>query len=98
MSINFCRLFDIKIILVEEQSWHYLIHSLRDKEVHTFPKGIVTEDNVMARLEFELVYYDVLSGTLATTPRGLSLRGFVLVCQLIKSIGNFAVEYSADGR
>ena len=29
-----------------------------DKEVHTFPKGICPKVNVIARLEFELAYYD----------------------------------------
>ena len=30
-----------------------------DKEVHTFPNGISPKVNVMVRLEFELIYYDV---------------------------------------
>ena len=30
-----------------------------DMEVYTFCKGISPKVNVMARLEFELVYYDV---------------------------------------
>ena len=39
-------LFDAKAILVH-------------KKVHTFPKGISPEVNRIARLGFELVYYDV---------------------------------------
>ena len=30
-----------------------------DKRVHTFPKGISPKGNIIARLEFELAYYDV---------------------------------------
>ena len=52
-----CRLFNAKAILLEEQ-WHYLTHSWEDKGVHTFPKGICPNVNVIARLEYELAYYD----------------------------------------
>ena len=41
-------------ILLEEQLWYYLTH----KGVHTFPKGICPKVNVIARLEYELAYYD----------------------------------------
>ena len=37
---------------------HYLTHSWEDKGVHTFPKGIYPKVNVIARLEYELAYYD----------------------------------------
>ena len=33
-------------------------HSWEDKGVHTFPKGICPKVNVIARLEYELAYYD----------------------------------------
>ena len=36
----------------------YLTHSFEDKGVHTFPKGICPRVNVIARLEYELAYYD----------------------------------------
>ena len=52
------RLFNAKAILQEEQLWYYLIHSWEDKGVHTFPKGICPKVNVIARLEYELAYYD----------------------------------------
>ena len=52
------RLFNAKTILLEEQSWYYLTHSWEDKGVHTFPKGICPKVNVIARLEYELAYYD----------------------------------------
>ena len=32
--------------------------SWEDKGVHTFPKGICPKVNVIARLEYELAYYD----------------------------------------
>ena len=40
---GFCRLFNAKAILLEEQLWNYLTHSWKDKGVHTFPKGIFSE-------------------------------------------------------
>ena len=36
----------------------YLTHSWEDKGIHTFPKGICPKVNVIARLEYELAYYD----------------------------------------
>ena len=38
--------------------WYYLIHSSEDMWVHTFPEGICPKVNVIARLEYELAYYD----------------------------------------
>ena len=52
------RLFNAKAILLEEQKWCYLTHSWEDKGVHTFPKWICPKVNVIARLEYELAYYD----------------------------------------
>ena len=52
------RLFNAKAILLEEHYWYYLTHSWEDKGVHTFPKGICPKVNVIARLEYELAYYD----------------------------------------
>ena len=52
------RLFNAKAILLEKQQWYYLTHSWEDKGVHTFPKGICPKVNVIARLEYELAYYD----------------------------------------
>ena len=52
------RLFNAKAILLEEQQWYYLTRSWEDKGVHTFPKGICPKVNVIARLEYELAYYD----------------------------------------
>ena len=34
------------------------IYPYRNKGVHTFPKGICPKVNVIARLEYELAYYD----------------------------------------
>ena len=56
--MNLCRLFNAKTILLEKQSWYYLTHSWDDNGVQTFPKGIYPKVNVIARLEFELAYYD----------------------------------------
>ena len=33
-------------------------HSWEDRVAHTFPKGIYSKVNIIARLEFELAYYD----------------------------------------
>ena len=49
-------LFNPKAILLEKQ--YYLTHSWEDKGVHNFPKGICPKVNVIARLEYELAYYD----------------------------------------
>ena len=52
------RLINTKAILLEEQQWHYITHSWEDKGFHTFPKGICPKVNVIARLEYELAYYN----------------------------------------
>ena len=52
------RLFNAKAILLEEPLWNYLTHSWENKGVHTFPKDICPKVNVIARLEYELAYYD----------------------------------------
>ena len=51
-------LFNAKALLLEEQQWYYLTHSWEDKGVQTFPKSICPKLNVIARLEYELTYYD----------------------------------------
>ena len=51
-------LSNAKAILLEEQLWYYLTYSWEDKGVHTFPNSICPKVNVIARLEFELAYYD----------------------------------------
>ena len=51
-------LFNAKAIFQEEQLWYYLTHSWEDKGVHTFPKSICPKGNVLARLVYELAYYD----------------------------------------
>ncbi len=51
-------LFNAKAILLEEQFWYYLTHSLEDKGVHTFLKGICPKVNVIPRLEYELAFND----------------------------------------
>ena len=38
------------------------------EELHFFPKGIYLKMNVIARLQFEIAYYDVAVGHLATWP------------------------------
>ena len=55
---TFFRLFNAKAIFLEEQYWYYLTHNWEDKGVHTFPKGICPKVNIIARLEYELAYYD----------------------------------------
>ena len=56
--ITLSRLFNAKVILLEEQSWYYLTHSWEDTGVHTFHKGISPKVNVIVRLEYELAYQD----------------------------------------
>ena len=42
-----------------------------NKGVYTFPKGISPKVKVIARLKFELAYYDIASNKLASTTRGI---------------------------
>ena len=56
--INLLGLFNAKSTLSERQKWYYLTHWWESKWVHAFPKGICPKVNVVARLEFELAYYD----------------------------------------
>ena len=45
--------------LVKEQPWDYFTQSgWEDKRIHTFLKGISLKMNVIAWLEFELVYFE----------------------------------------
>ena len=57
----FRGLSDIKAIFGEEKQWYYLTpaHNWRGGNwIHTFPKSISPKTNVMARLEFELAYFE----------------------------------------
>ena len=59
--IHLLGLFNAKSIsffFFEGQQWYYLTHRWENKGVHTFTKGICPKMNVIARLEFELAYYD----------------------------------------
>ena len=56
--INLIGLFDAKSIFLEGQWWYYLTHNWEDKKIHTFLKDICPKVNVIARLEFELAYYN----------------------------------------
>ena len=49
-----------------------ITHGWVDKRVHTFPKGISPKVNVIARLEFELIYFKMQSSTLVITPQELA--------------------------
>ena len=51
-------LFNAQGILTEEQQLNYLTHSWKNKEVHTFPKGISPKINLIVRPEFELDYLE----------------------------------------
>ena len=52
------RLSNAKVILVAEQQWYDLTHSLEYKEAHTFNKDISLKVNVKMQLEFEIVSYE----------------------------------------
>ena len=53
--INLHGVFNLKSILKEKPLWSYLTHNWKDKELHTFTKGISLKVNVEARREFELL-------------------------------------------
>ena len=82
-----CRLFNAKAILLEEQLWYYLTHSWEDKGVHTFPKGICPKVNVIARLGFELAYYNSAVHRVNIIPRAHS------PCQFFISRYNTDADY-----
>ena len=46
----------VKAILIDGQSWYYIIHTKELKRVHTFSLNISPKVNVIAGLEFELGY------------------------------------------
>ena len=52
----FLNYFNPKSFLRKEQ--YYLTHSWQDKGIHTFANGICPKVNVIARLKFELTYYE----------------------------------------
>ena len=54
----FNGIFNTRAIITEEQKWYCLTHSWEDKGVHTFPKGICSKVNIIARLGYELTYYE----------------------------------------
>ena len=62
LHFNLRGLFKAKAVLVEEQYWYNLTDSKSggDKEVHTFPKGISSKVIVIARMELDLAYFDVM--------------------------------------
>ena len=51
--------FNIKVIFIEELSWCYLTHIWGGVYVLNCIEGISPKVNVIAALEFELVYNDV---------------------------------------
>ena len=57
--IDLHGLFIAKDIFIEEQQWHSLTRYWKDKEVHAFLKSISPKVIIIARLEFELSYYNV---------------------------------------
>ena len=60
-----------------------------DTGIHTFPKGISSKVNVIARLEFKLVYFEaVVSHTPVLT------GGFSLICLQMVIIISFLKQYS----
>ena len=66
---------------LERRQWYYLTHSRKDKKVYAFPESISLKVNLIARLEFELAYYDVVvqhvnHNTTETLPLGMGLVWF----------------------
>ena len=52
-------LSNAKAILADEQWWYYFTIWCGNNGVHAFPEGMSQKVNVIAQLEFEIVYYDV---------------------------------------
>ena len=80
-------LLNAKAILVEEQKWYCLSKSKEDKAVHTIPKSLKV--NVMARLEFELAYYDF---TLQHV-RYYTLLNFTVIMSFYKILLNYKLKF-----
>ena len=57
-SFVYAQLNDQTVLFQTIQFNINLLLGLEDKGVHTFPKGICPKVNVIARLEYELTYYD----------------------------------------
>ena len=49
----------LKAILLEEQLWHYLIHTWGDKWVHTFFEGVSSKVNIIALRGFKVALYNI---------------------------------------
>ena len=63
LHTNLLGLFNAKSTFLEREYWYYLIYSWEERWVHTFCKSICLKVNVIARLEFELAYYNITMGT-----------------------------------
>ena len=59
MAYQVFWVIQFKSIFVELQKYNNLTSCWGDKGPHVFPKGISSKVNVIARLEFELVNYDI---------------------------------------
>ena len=70
--LTFVGLLYAKVILLEEHSWE-------DNGVHTFPKDIRPKVNVIARLEYELDYYDSAVNRFNHYTTGITLRNWDLI-------------------
>ena len=70
------------------KQWYYSTYSYREREVHTFPKGISPKLNINPRLEFELTTISQWNIS-ATMPQGLQQKlGFKGTFPKMKSIVN----------
>ena len=50
--------YNVKTNLVEERQWYYWNYILRDKGVLTFASSMSLKVSVIARVEFELTYFE----------------------------------------
>ena len=82
---SFLFFFFFFFLFLVEQQWYHLTHSLRDKGVYTFPKGISPKVNVIARLEIELAYFKAAVQSLSHSC-SLFIDSFFLIIYLMSNV------------
>ena len=78
-----CGLFYVKVILVEQQ-WYYLTHSLGDNWVHAFPKSISLKVNLLAQLKFGHAYLEITANKFGHNTRSSTAHMEWVLLQLKK--------------
>ena len=86
--INLPGLCNTEAIILQGQYWYYLTHRWGYKGLYTFPRSISFKKNVIALLEFELIYYDVRLHLVShsTTETPLLVQQFLSACSKMHNV------------